>query len=414
MNRVGTQLAPNTRRHADSEHGARSEPGSCWREGMRFEGATKMNVDATKEAKPDRTRPGMSAHFAGLDGLRGLAALAVLTMHANAAVGWRGVAHGYLAVDLFFGLSGFVIGLAYENKLRSTMSPAQFMIVRVRRLYPLILLSLVIGIVVLALRYKFIHAQIPWVEFMASVVLGLLTLPNPFLGHISNGAAFPFNGPSWSLFFELSINAVYGAFVNVISDAILLCIIVLSGIFITYTSIINNGLDIGSHFNGILLGSSRVLFSFSVGLGVYRLWSSNRLPKIRIPWIVVAGSLTLLFLPALGPWDGFYDLAVVAIAFPAILAVSTFNPPSNKLSGICLLLGRFSYPVYIMQGPVLRILGSIHHAHLADNLLGAMFLAVLGTVCALGIIGMKFDDVVQAYLKRIRAPSSKPVTSTSQ
>ena len=63
-------------------------------------------------------------HFPALDGLRGMAALAVLVLHLPPLSGF--VFHAYLAVDLFFIMSGFVIAHAYEERLLGGWSPGAF------------------------------------------------------------------------------------------------------------------------------------------------------------------------------------------------------------------------------------------------------------------------------------------------
>jgi peptidoglycan/LPS O-acetylase OafA/YrhL len=99
--------------------------------------------------------------FVILDALRGVAAAAVVTVHAPlffhsvATPGSVPDASGhapmtgplfeaYLAVDFFFLLSGFVLAHAYGEKLNDGMTSCQFMRCRLIRLYPLYLLALVI------------------------------------------------------------------------------------------------------------------------------------------------------------------------------------------------------------------------------------------------------------------------------
>jgi hypothetical protein len=70
--------------------------------------------------RPDRTSSG-KAHFEVLDGLRGSAALLIVAFHIiGIPLGFNNsknlLHHAYLAVDFFFGLSGFVIGYAYDDR----------------------------------------------------------------------------------------------------------------------------------------------------------------------------------------------------------------------------------------------------------------------------------------------------------
>ena len=57
-----------------------------------------------------------------LDGLRGVAALMVVVFHLSEVFSYdpvyKHLNHGFLAVDFFFVLSGFVIGYAYDERMK--------------------------------------------------------------------------------------------------------------------------------------------------------------------------------------------------------------------------------------------------------------------------------------------------------
>jgi len=74
--------------------------------------------------------------FEMLDLLRGIAALAVLIYHSAHFLGGQLLPGGYLAVDLFFMLSGFVIAHNYDSKIAAGMTLREFMLVRGIRLFP--------------------------------------------------------------------------------------------------------------------------------------------------------------------------------------------------------------------------------------------------------------------------------------
>src|SRR5215217_2353622 len=88
-------------------------------------------------------------HFEILDGLRGLAAIAVVIFHfmewAYSDFTKNFIAHGFLAVDFFFCLSGFVIGYAYDDRI-GKMGVMEFLKSRFIRLHPLIVLGSVLGL----------------------------------------------------------------------------------------------------------------------------------------------------------------------------------------------------------------------------------------------------------------------------
>src|SRR4051812_18997118 len=83
--------------------------------------------------------------FVALDGLRGLAALLIVLYHVrwtNHLSGSQFIQNSYLAVDLFFILSGFVISWAYRGKIGSAADAYRFLTVRLFRVYPLHLAAL--------------------------------------------------------------------------------------------------------------------------------------------------------------------------------------------------------------------------------------------------------------------------------
>lgn len=88
-------------------------------------------------------------HYALLDGLRGVAALMVICYHAFEAFAVNPVRqtfnHGYLAVDFFFILSGFVIGYAYDDRWKMSMTTKDFIKRRIIRLHPMVIVAAIIG-----------------------------------------------------------------------------------------------------------------------------------------------------------------------------------------------------------------------------------------------------------------------------
>jgi peptidoglycan/LPS O-acetylase OafA/YrhL len=84
--------------------------------------------------------------FIFLDGLRGVAAMSVGILHAGQIFNVDIIPrHGYLAVDFFFCLSGFVIAYAYEERLFGQHSWGRFALLRVIRLYPMIVVGTALG-----------------------------------------------------------------------------------------------------------------------------------------------------------------------------------------------------------------------------------------------------------------------------
>ena len=102
---------------------------------------SKISAAAFADTKP---------HYDLLDGLRGVAALMVIFYHVFEAFATSPIDqqfnHGYLAVDFFFILSGFVIGYAYDDRWK-TMTTKDFIKRRLIRLHPMVVLGAVLGVI---------------------------------------------------------------------------------------------------------------------------------------------------------------------------------------------------------------------------------------------------------------------------
>ncbi len=138
--------------------------------------------------------------FVTLDALRGAGAVTVMAGHAGPLLGGYTPPLYYLAVDMFFVLSGFVISHAYDDKMAAGMRPLEFLRARVKRLYPIYLVGLLLGLV--SVLFSNPHA-LSLTQAALTFFCGLFALPSPPMEPL--GALFPLNGPYWSLFFEFWI-----------------------------------------------------------------------------------------------------------------------------------------------------------------------------------------------------------------
>lgn len=93
-------------------------------------------------------------HYPLLDGLRGVAAFIVVWYHIFEGFQFAGgkptidfINHGYLAVDFFFILSGFVIGYAYDDRWGKTLTLGGFFRRRLIRLHPMVVMGATIGLI---------------------------------------------------------------------------------------------------------------------------------------------------------------------------------------------------------------------------------------------------------------------------
>ena len=151
-------------------------------------------------------------HFEILDGLRGVAALSIVVFHFMEWIysdpGKNFIGHGFLAVDFFFCLSGFVIAYAYDDRIEK-MGLAAFFKSRLISLHPLVIIGSVLGLAEF-LFDPLTGNQEPYsagklmLLFFASIFL----IPLPIMKDRSFNL-FGLNAPSWSLFWEYVANIFY-------------------------------------------------------------------------------------------------------------------------------------------------------------------------------------------------------------
>ncbi len=304
--------------------------------------------------------------FVALDGLRGVAAIMVALRHAPflwaipaTPTGW--MRNSYLAVDLFFVLSGFVLEHAYGRHLREGMSPRSFMLARLQRLYPLYALAFILALPFLfgLLRDGALGPAQAVIEFLC----GALMLPTPNFAH-PQADLYPLNFAAWSLFFELLANLLFAAFGRRLDTK---CLLWLVGGFAAALAICASagwlGFGIEIDKRGVLgggpswetcgAGMLRVGFSFFAGVLIYRWYDGKHRPPAGLgagvtAFAVVTGILALGF-------SGDVDLAAtlfsVIVIFPlAILTGARFEPPKGVLKNTMQRLGLLSYGLYVLQG----------------------------------------------------------------
>ena len=162
-------------------------------------------------ATEDKIFSDLKNHFEILDGLRGVAAVMVVIFHLFDAFSVDNhlikiINHGYLAVDFFFLLSGFVIGYAYNDRWNK-MSLKIFFKRRLIRLHPMVIMGMIIGAICFYFGASPILfpqlSQVPFWKVLLTMFVGFTLLPLPTSMDIRGwGEMHPLNGPAWTLFFE--------------------------------------------------------------------------------------------------------------------------------------------------------------------------------------------------------------------
>lgn len=277
--------------------------------------------------------------------------------------------HGYMAVDFFFIISGFVIGYAYDDRWKS-MSTWTFMKRRLIRLHPMVILGAVLGAVTFIIQgcVQWDGTHIPYSAIMLSLLCGMLLIPavpGSYTEVRGNGEMFPLNGPSWSLFFEYIGNILYALWLRRLSSKSLSCVVTVTGIALASFAVLNMSgfghLGVGWTLadNNLIGGFLRMAFAFSVGLLMSRNFKPVRIKGIF--WICSIILFIIFSIPHIGGengtiGNGIYDSLCTIVIFPILVYLAASGTADNQLTGsVCKFLGDISYPVYIIHYPFMYL-----------------------------------------------------------
>ncbi|MFT3844336.1 MAG: acyltransferase [Lacibacter sp.] len=209
------------------------------------------------------------AHYKVLDGLRGVAAISVVVFHfmefAVPDYNNSFIAHGYLAVDFFFCLSGFVIAYAYGSRMKD-LGVLQFFKLRLIRLQPLVFVGAVLGLLTFLFDpfHNLFAANGPVKTMLMFLSAGLM-IPYPSIPERYYNL-FYINPPTWSLFWEYIANIFYAVLLWKMNIHLHRILTVLAALLLFYTAFYYNNLSIGWGADNYAGGGARVLFSFLAGM----------------------------------------------------------------------------------------------------------------------------------------------------
>ena len=285
-------------------------------------------------------------HFEVLDGLRGVAAIAVVVFHYMEFVyldpSTNFIGHGFLAVDFFFCLSGFVIAYAYDNRM-AQLGMAKFFNLRLIRLHPLVLLSAVLGMLAYFITWHTSQTPHDPLTIVLSFISSALLIPLPIMPE-RGFSLIAFNSPAWSLFFEYMANIFYALILYKISKRYLIVSTLLAAGALCYASFHAGNLIGGWDGKTFLDGCARVSFSFLAGLVIYRFqW----ILKTNIGFIGLSILLLFTFCLPFFSWNWLAEALVVIVVFPFLISLGAGTVASEKMKKACVWLGNISYPLYM-------------------------------------------------------------------
>ncbi len=309
-------------------------------------------------------------HYKILDGLRGVAALMVVAFHifeANATSHFDQIInHGYLAVDFFFLLSGFVIGYAYDDRWEN-MSIGNFFKRRLIRLQPMVIMGMIIGAICFyfqdSILWPTIH-DVPIWKMLLVMFIGFTLIPVPSSLDIRGWTEMhPLNGPGWSLFYEYIANIFYALIVRRFSKTLLSLLVFLSALALIHLSVTSPKGDIIGGWSlepeQLHIGFSRVMYPFFAGLLLFR---TAKVIQLKNAFLICSLLLVFVFsFPRIGGegnlWmNGLYDSLTVIVIFPLIVFIGASGKIESEISSkVCKFFGDISYPIYITHYPLIYI-----------------------------------------------------------
>lgn len=366
------------------------------------------------------------SHYASLDGLRGVAAVIVLLYHIGEAHAvdrfTQMFNHGYLAVDFFFILSGFVIGYAYDKRT-AELSVGSFFKRRLIRLQPMVVLGAVIGAIFFYFGGGTLVADAPVGRVLLLTLLGALMLPVPASLDVRGwGETFPLNGPQWSLFFEYCANIFYVLIFRYLPKAALIVLTAAAGIATAVFLLTNPNGDIigGWQLTPVQfsVGMIRLLYPFLAGLLLARLRPQIKIP---LPFPLTAALLSvLLLMPRIGGAgnlfaNALYEAVCILFVFPLIIVIGSSADGIGRFARRpAAFLGRISYPLYLIHYPFI----CIYYKYIKESgeattagAVGYAVLIVVGSIAAAALIERFYERPLRRLLTRKTAVGNRQSVS---
>jgi len=357
------------------------------------------------------------SHYEILDGLRGVASILVVVFHVFETYSGdrfhQIINHGYLAVDFFFVLSGFVVAYAYDDRW-GKMTQWDFYKRRLIRLQPMVIMGSIIGA---ALFYFQSCGQFPLIattpiwKMLLVMLVGCTLIPLPTSMDIRGWQEMhPLNGPGWSLFFEYIANILYAVVIRRFSKTLLTIFVIIFALLLINLLVLGPQGDVigGWSLNATQLniGFTRLLYPFFAGI---LLWRMGKLIHIKSAFAFCSLLIIIvLFIPRIGGPDhlwmnGLYEALCIIIIFPLIVSIGAGGNLTGKYSiKICRFLGAISYPLYITHYPLIYM----HIAWVDNNkipmqqgLLGGLLLLLVSIAIAYASLKL-YDEPVREWLKK--------------
>ncbi len=328
-----------------------------------------MNLTTLETTNTTSPAIASKSHYEILDGLRGVAAILVVMFHTFEAYADDNpqkqiINHGYMAVDFFFLLSGFVIAYAYDDRW-GRMTQWEFYKRRLVRLQPMVVMGSVIGAALFYLGKAPVFplvATTPVWKVLVAMVVGATLIPLlPSMDIRGWQEMHPLDGPAWSLFFEYLANILYATWLRKVSNKVLGVLTILAAAFLFQLLVWGPRGDVIGGWavdkTQLHIGFARLLYPFLAGMLLMRV---GKRIQMKGAFGLCSLMLVVLFaLPRFGGtahlWvNGLYEFFCIAVMFPVIVAMGAGGRVTGVMeTKLCKFAGDISYPLYITHYPLI-------------------------------------------------------------
>ena len=392
-----------------------------------------------------------------LDGLRGVAAFLVVAFHLfetySEGVTHQIINHGYLAVDFFFVLSGFVVGYAYDDRWgRMGMWP--FFKRRLVRLHPLLVWGTFLGLLLFYFGSDMPDfariGDVPVTTAVAVALLCMTMVPLPQAWDIRGwGEMNPLNGATWSLFWEYLANVAYALVIRHFSKGVLAGFVVCSAVF---TVVLCMDIDVFGCLaersyaaytviggwslspDQLQIGITRLLYPFFCGLLLSRLFQEGtrscaaggeggrglRRSACRIQpsafrvrgafWWCSLAVVVMLAMPRVGGdvaenyWmNGLYEAVCILVVFPLVVVMGASSSTQGRTTAVNKFLGDISYPLYVTHYPLIywQMSWAATHASLPAAVHVAVAVSLFFLAVGVAYASLRlYDEPVRSWLRQ--------------
>ena len=342
------------------------------------------------------SQPPSSYRFEALDGLRGIAAILVVVTHGP-SIGLRPPT-GYLLLDLFFIMSGFVLAYTYQKRLLSLRDFGPYLIRRLIRLYPLFAFGLALGLVVYVVN-AVIGGYLWPAAAVVTTALNSIFIAAPPAISTNTAFSFPLNPPGWSLAWEMAASIGFGLVAPFLTNRLLILFATVSAVAMGWAAFAHGDLDLGSHWATFPGGGIRVVWGFACGIGIFRLHQAGWLPRPS-PWLAMLALAVLIWLPVTPELRPLYATVCALVVLPMLIVLSLGPTTAPFLK----YLGRVSFAVYLVHWPFNDVMSLLH--------LDLPTLVVLVPVILIADVVERGNERVRAWLTARLVKRPTPVAAT--